>query len=134
MRISYHTPVNNLARKVTSTPCGYVPCKKVGENHYHSYAQPPLTTIIESDRRNPSFTDLTGSRFGRFTVVGLARGFKGRWVVRCVCGKYEMRRQKAIINKENYGDCCQICRHLQFLKSRHHYKTTGDDSKSIRDF
>ena len=134
MKISHHVPVNNMARKVTSKQEEYVPCKNIGLNHYHSYAPPTLTTIINSDRRSPNFTDLTGVKFGRFSVIGLASGFKGRWVARCVCGKYEMRRQKAIINKKNYGDCCAICRHLQFLKRHHQYKTTVGNSKDIRDF
>ena len=92
-----------------------------------------ITSITKSMRRNQTFCDLTGTRFGRFSIIGLAKEFKGSWVVRCVCGRYSTRKKKAIMNPENGQDRCEHCRHLAFLKYSERYRRTGK-SGDIRDF
>ncbi|MBX4889795.1 hypothetical protein [Rhizobium bangladeshense] len=69
---------------------------------------PPSTTVHSSDpiphraptaaeRVMPEFVDLTGIKSGRLTVLGMAVEVSAngtRWVVRCVCGSYELRRTR----------------------------------------
>ncbi|MCS0459517.1 hypothetical protein [Rhizobium favelukesii] len=80
----------------------------------------------ESEFALPSFVDLTGVKIGRLTVLGIAvdviTSTGQRWVVRCVCGSYEVRRArylKACAAGSNPGDdepmcdCCGYTRKLQ---------------------
>lgn len=68
--------------------------------------------------------DLTGATTGRLRVVGYYGSSKksgSRWVVRCTCGDYELRRSKAITNPIVAGDtppmCCK-CTALEDLKKQ----------------
>lgn len=77
--------------------------------------------------------DLTGVIFGRFKVVGKAKNILGRWVVRCLCGKYSTRKRKAIKNEKNTQDRCEHCRQLAYIKREQYRKYTGID-KDINEF
>ena len=72
-------------------------------------------------------SDLSGVRFARFLVIGLSADFPGKWVVRCSCGKFSMRRAKTIKNPLNTCDRCEHCRHLAYLKRFDFWKRTGID-------
>ena len=61
----------------------------------------PLRDKIQA---NPNMVDLTGTQFERMTVIGLSRDYMGRWVVRCACGRYELRTAKAI-RAGGKGEC-----------------------------
>lgn len=61
--------------------------------------------------------DFTGHRSGRLVVIGLEdipsdghRPFdkRARWVVRCDCGAYEVRRTRALYGR-NEEDMCRDC-------------------------
>lgn len=57
--------------------------------------------------------DLSGARCGRFTVIGQFDNGKkylngARWVVRCSCGRYEVKRTKTIKNPHD-GQMCSEC-------------------------
>lgn len=107
-------PINKTAAIVVSKGFRYAPDKKVLT---HDSESPHKTTRVTiAMLGNPAFTDLRGAVFGRFVVVGLAAEFKGRWVVRCVCGRYSTRRKKAILNPQNADDRCEHCRHLAYLQ------------------
>lgn len=41
--------------------------------------------------------NITGQTFGQLTVIGLSSQRKGRWVVQCTCGFYDMRARKALV-------------------------------------
>lgn len=69
--------------------------------------------------------DLTGRRCGQLTVVGLAvqqggsgtSGVRSRWVCRCVCGYYAMRKARAITNPDNQvHERCERCRQVANLQ------------------
>ena len=79
---------------------------------------------------SPSFVDLTGVKFGRFTVLGMADGMKKRWVVRCSCGWYSTRCKKAITNEKNCHDMCEQCRYLIYLKCSEYERRTGASIKT----
>lgn len=53
--------------------------------------------------------NLSWTRVGYLKVVGLHAKGKGKWVVRCVCGDYELRNTRAIRNPGNKTDCCSKC-------------------------
>ena len=117
-------PIDGNAARVARKGIDYRPDKKV-------------TTLdsaypIEAQTPPPQSEDLTGVKFGRFVVVGYyAKG--GKWVCKCSCGRYAIRRTKAIFNKENTQDRCQYCRQLAFLKREDHWRRTGKDV-DIRNF
>jgi len=73
--------------------------------------------------------NLTGHQFGRLTVVGKIRKDwscpKARWVVRCACGDFEVRKSKSILNPANDQDCCHHCRQVIQARKAHEYRTTG---------
>jgi hypothetical protein len=106
-----HVPLNGTAARVTSKGFQYKPDKKINAAHWR---EPPPTKKFPSLSKN----DLTGIKFGRFTVVGYLRDMRKRWLVRCVCGAFESRTAKAIRNPKNEEDRCQICRHTAHLRKR----------------
>jgi hypothetical protein len=64
------------------------------------------------------FRDLTGLVKGRLTVIGMVEGGNtagARWMVRCVCGRYETRRTKAL-RPTNQNDRCTECDKLSRLQ------------------
>ena len=117
-------PINKTAGIVVSKGFRYSPNKKAGSALFDT---PPALKPAPSLTDNESFTDLTGTRFGRLVVFGMSAQFKKRWVCRCDCGKYTMRSSKAIKNPENRGDRCDLCRHHAFLIRARRWKETGRD-------
>lgn len=72
--------------------------------------------------------DLTGIKIGRLTVIGLNdTGVKGRWVVRCTCGLYGLRKARAIKNPHNFGDRCDQCRKVAQMRRHSYWKETNTD-------
>lgn len=124
-------PINKTAAIVTSCGVHYEPNKIVQTND----SDLPIATrpITKAELKQKCFVDLTRFRVGRLLVIGAARDFKGRWVVRCDCGKYSTRRAKSIKNPENAQDRCEHCRHLAFLKRNEQWRRT-DKNCDIRDF
>lgn len=118
-------PVNKTAARVLGGGVHYEPQKVIAQRHWT--APPPLAEITPAMRIDPSFKDLTGSTVGRFTIVGFLGNLsetkknKALWLARCVCGDYESRSAKSILNPANYGDRCEKCRHLAHLKRREIY-------------
>lgn len=129
--IHARTAINKTAALVVGTGTHYVPNKKVLAND----SDLPIATrlLTKAELRQSCFIDLAGARVGRFTVIGAARDFSGRWVVRCDCGTYSTRKTKAIKNSKNIQDRCEHCRHLAFLKRNEQWRRSGRCS-DIRDF
>jgi len=76
-------------------------------NQLHWSSCPEMQEIIEGQ------SDLRGTKFGKFTVIGKHRKKKRigvLWVVRCECGHYEIRSTKSVNNPFNFGDRCECCR------------------------
>lgn len=83
-------------------------------------AQPELRQI---PKNKPGFVDLSNRQFSRLRVVGLStlkRNNKGgvKWVVRCQCGTYETRTQRAILrwSEEMTFDACGRCQYTHDLR------------------
>lgn len=117
-------PINRLAGAVTSESSNrYESCKRVTATE--SETPMPLRRIDSQTRNSGNFDNLTGIKFGRLTVVGMHLNLNGRWVCRCTCGRYVVRRKKSILNPENSGDRCSLCQHLAFLKREDYFKRNG---------
>lgn len=88
------------------------------------------------DFRGPDSDNLTGKRFGYFTVVGfrprqekmkllksggaiLTKNNKpGMWVVRCDCGYYEVRSKKALTRPSKFENLmCTECQYVEWVKN-----------------
>lgn len=114
---------DRVAARVTSAGVDYQPEKRVFNA---DQAMPfKVKRITQAMSSSQNFTDLTGVRFGRFTVYGLASGANGRWACRCDCGRHALRSKKAIMNPDNDCDRCEHCRHFAALKRSEEWRMTG---------
>ena len=107
-------PINSTAARVVAKGEHFDTKKKITQRL--SVVPMPTRPFPRSGHEN-----LTALKVGRFTVLGLHAQEKHLWVVRCVCGNYETRNARAIKNKKNDKDCCQICRQKLFLRKRDRY-------------
>jgi hypothetical protein len=122
-RIAAKTPIDATAAKVTSKPGrGFVYDSKKKICQEHSETPLPMKPFVVTGRGQGS--DLTGVRFGRFTVVGYSAA-GGVWVVRCSCGMYSTRRGKSVQNANNADDCCEECRQVKYLRRKDEYRRHG---------
>lgn len=123
------TPQGAIAGRVTSKGVHYEPDVDF-DTHLHWDAPPPKKPIPEAAN---NFEDMTGRKFGRFTVFGyfgkLNPKKKALWIVRCVCGDYELRHAAAIKNAPP-NDCCRVCFDLRVKRRR--YEVEG--ARPISDF
>lgn len=72
---------------------------------------------------------LIGVRRCRLVVLGMAADRKGKWVCRCDCGMYVLRKSKALRNEANM-DRCEECRQLSHLKRQEEFLRLGRNSTS----
>jgi hypothetical protein len=118
MKNGFDIPVNAVAARVLS----------VGERHEYAataiiYDSPfPMPTWIPDQ---PSFKNLTGLKVGRLTVIGYSSEFKRRWVCRCACGMYCLRKSKGLTSTENPVLPCHQCYRLAVRKKSDFFKRTG---------
>lgn len=133
-RIITSVPLNSTTGRVVSKGEHYEPTIQLA-NHVHdknflAYKAPPEDAIGSG-----GVDGLVGYKFGTLTVMGLSiehhtKGQPAKWVVRCICGNFEIRRARAIRNPENVNDRCQECHHVRRIKER--YQKHG--SKSFEEF
>ncbi|MFC0666767.1 hypothetical protein [Azotobacter chroococcum] len=122
MKVGHEIPVNSTAARVMGRGEVYESRKK-----YSAICQdvpPAMRKPTSQELGSQSWADLSGFRFGRFTVIAQAAEVKG-WVVRCSCGNYSTRSAKSIRNPNNSTDCCEECRHLLYLKRSEIWRRTG---------
>lgn len=113
-------PIDRSAARVTA----------IGE-HYEPNV--PRANAYDSDLpiaispRHPRADNLEGRRIGRLTVIGY-HGYKSnskgeiihhRWVVRCDCGTWTVRKARAIKNPKSAEDCCDKCSHFRSVKYKY---------------
>ena len=103
-------PINRQAAKVFYK--GEQVEVRKSETYLHSRDPIPVVTdklLLASIKEQ---FDLTGKKRGRLTVIGKARDIKGRWVVRCSCGNYEVRKASALTGEylpEQAARCVECC-------------------------
>ncbi len=128
-------PQSATAARVVSRGEHYEPAINYGD---HRHSDTPIATFALNEITNPQHLararQIIGVKFGRFTVIGYAReqnpNKNARWVVRCSCGNYEIRKAKAIRNRTNSEDRCQDCRHLAYIQRT--YEQLG--SRAVSEF
>ena len=106
------TPLNREASKVRdgSGDLWEVTIQRPDEH----WTAPPLALSPKPS----DMEDLSGRVFGRMTVVRYhgVIGKHPRWLVRCACGDYELRRANPINSQKTPSDhCCQVCDRLKVI-------------------
>lgn len=123
---THREPVNKLA----ALQCAKGVKREIGPlPPSHSAICPPIhgpvamRKMFEGKCPEHHGVNLTGTRFGRFTVIGMARLWKKKdralWVARCACGMYETRSARAVKNARNVDDCCEQCRKVKVANFHH---------------
>ena len=110
--IDPNLPVNKSSKYVVS---------KANERYSNFNPGDMLTNSIGLPVKNiPSHVnDLTGIKKGRLTVVGLSASFSKnngrgyRWVVKCSCGRFEIRTARTILRGSRF-DMCNVCKSTAF--------------------
>lgn len=117
MLTGHETPINRTAALVTGR----------GDN----FAFRPDVSTTDSDlplatKERPENVerDLSGVKFGRLTVIGYSATKKKRWVCRCVCGTYTLRRTETILAAPRDNSCDQ-CYLLATAKKKEYTRRTG---------
>lgn len=62
--------------------------------------------------------ELTGQRFGNWTVIGRSQNMRSpsvRWSVRCACGQISSRQSTPL--RRGTSTCCNVCAAKKMLKS-----------------
>ena len=105
---------------------------KVKANTYCFSTSPlpmkPINTLPYKVRNDPNFKDLTGVKFGNFTVIGLFALYKyDKWVLQCCCGYYEIRTSTVINKNPTTVDQtrCQSCLDLERLRHKAFFQLNG---------
>ena len=129
-------PADQTAGRVTSGGESWEPKAQMPVGLEHWDSPPPMRPW----HSNLGVPDLTGLKFGKLTVKGLwvethARsgdsGEATRWVVRCACGSYEVRKPSAIFSGlERCQGHCWNCEQLRTIK----YKYAKFGSRPVSDF
>lgn len=137
------TPNGATAGRVTSRGTHWTPAEQPHEN-YLRWSTPPALMPWRRDLPN-SPPNLIGKRLGRLAVVGLLNGTAAgrkthyRWVVRCNCGTYEVRKTRFLVQLEREPfaddrgatpDRCHDCQQLQKI----HWKYRKEGARPISDF
>ena len=68
-----------------------------------------------------------GQKMGRWTIIGLAaespttsaKKPDSLFVVKCVCGRYGLRRKKSLGLARKRNEGCPECKHFQFVKRQY---------------
>jgi len=117
-RIITSSPVNKTAALQAAPGEHWEPAVSI-MNHY---AEPPTMKPVTQCMLTDNFTDFTGRKFGRLTVLGLmqkaSKNTKASWVCRCTCGDYCTKTARNLKASTNGGDnfMCGRCNYLQKLR------------------
>ena len=130
MRVGNERPVDAVAARVVAKGEQF----EYQANSTSLDSDLPLATkpIPGAAQKKPSFKNHTGERFGRFTVLGLSADRKGRWVCRCVCGRYSLRGSSAIVSAAKDA-CCDQC-YLQAVSKRHEHLRRSTKERPTKEF
>lgn len=127
MRVGNDIPVNSTAARVLAKGIGhdYKPMESATDSDL------PLATMkFPGFPGQPALKDLTGTRFGRLTVLGWSAEKNSRWVCRCVCGMYTLRTSRAI-KKAAKDSTCARCYLMALAKKNEFYRRTGQHKEVV---
>jgi hypothetical protein len=108
------TPINRQTAMIMAG--GEKPMLPNKNEHFRSHGRPEVFNQIPKFIKQAGWRDLTNIKFGRFTIIGLKKDNVSRWVARCSCGVFELKKAKAIKSKLNDLDMCNVCRKFEYLK------------------
>ncbi len=115
-------PVNRVARRVVQSGTHYSPAERLCATEGMIASDTPLPM---TDPKTDHQLAIIGLRRGRITVIGpykeeSPRRKNARYVIRCDCGRYELRNSKVIVNgiRDGIDDMCQRCNSLRKMKVR----------------
>ena len=83
--------------------------------------EPPIINAAHIKEQSEKYI---GERRSRLVVFGWW-GSGGRWLCRCDCGYYTIRKITFLKNKQ-FFDACPECMHVVKQKLRHHWLRTGE--------
>lgn len=93
-----------------------------------------LETLAPMPIKPPSeiCDNLSGRRFGMLTVIGESARYHSRWVVKCSCGIYALRRAKELVESKANVDSCSKCKlrinlAIDILTNENGYRPTIDE-------
>jgi len=121
-RIQTSSPINRLARSVIGGGAHFeYKRNKASRDQNRPYHVRPIRFCEEF---SSAHVDFTGQRKGRLVVLGMSdikgggdhRTQRGRWVCRCDCGMYTLRKAAAL--KKTTIHMCDECSHLEQLKGK----------------
>ncbi len=122
MKLGNEKPIDAVAARVISNGESFE--YKANGTDQDSELPLPITKATKAQLMNPKFKDLTGSQLGRLVVLGRSADRKGRWVCRCVCGRYALRSAAAIAAAAPDAACTQ-CYLLAVAKRKDFERRTG---------
>jgi hypothetical protein len=116
-------PSNSTAAKVMARGVSYAPPVK-HLTQAHSENCPPLKPVASMRATAPAVVaELVGREFGRLRVLGVlddpnrSQKSPAAWVVRCLCGRFETRSRRALLQGNCNGeDRCSACWSLAKIK------------------
>lgn len=82
---------------------------KLSPGQYYSDIQPPTIPVSDENLQRPGYRNLEGEKIGKLTVIGHADSPKSKWVVKCECGKFEIRQRKSLKRDDFFTQRCAGC-------------------------
>ena len=119
-----HSPVNRLAASVIRPGIRYEETF-TSKSEVLSDAPLPTRAYPQSAKQEDN---LTGQKFGRFTVIGMAAS-SPIWVVRCACGRFCYRKAKALKTPELQGRCSVMCPRCVLVEKKKSGEVASDSHK-----
>jgi len=111
------SPVDSTAARVMRQGDNFESARRIPPTRFHS--DTPTQTYPFIGLREH---DMTGVRWGSFVVIGwvgkLNPKKKSCWLVRCLCGRYEMRHANVMAKPPSTGSQCHHCETTLQLRSR----------------
>ncbi len=127
MRQGHEKPVNAVAGRVVSHGESFD--YKTHDWHKDSNMPLPIRKPTKQMLHMPAFIDLTATKFGRLTVLGLSATEKARWVCKCAYGIYTLRTAHAIKIRAPDAACMQ-CYLLAVSKRKDYERRTGKTAET----
>ena len=92
MKVGHETPVNSTAARVLARGESF----EYRTQDWSSDSSLPLLVMPPPVDAQPNLPNLTGLRVGRLKVIGFSANRNARWVCRCDCGMYTLRKTSAL--------------------------------------
>ncbi|MBP7704178.1 MAG: hypothetical protein KA105_02695 [Caulobacter sp.] len=97
-------------------------------DHQAHWSAPPLPLAP----RPADVEDLTGRTLGQLTVIRYHGriGSGSRWLVRCSCGDYELRKTRVIVRQHSAGSGgrCRVCDRVAQMREGSAYFKAGQET------